>query len=181
MNEYRYIALLRGINVGGNSIIKMSYLQMLFESLGFKDVSTYIQSGNVIFLAEEPDARAVRNLIEEKLEKVLGYKISVFILTPGSLKKAAAGNPFDPETLDKIQYCQIMFLSDVPDPARVEALLLKQGSDYSFVIDGSLLYYAYPLETAGARRNINLEKILGVTGTSRSWKVVNRLIELSSE
>lgn len=176
---HKYAVLLRAVNVGGTSIIKMNDLLVLFESFGFKDVSTYIQSGNVIFSSEESDAGRLKELIEKKLEQSLGYKVTVFVLTPDYLKKTAEENPFDPEEMDK-RMCHIMFLSDEPDSVHVEALMAMQGSEYIFHVSGRILYYSYPAEIAGARRNINFEKVLGVCGTSRSWKVVARLIELTA-
>ncbi len=157
----------------------MNDLILLFESYGFKDVFTYIQSGNILFKSEETDTGKLKCQIEDKLLLSLGYEVIAFVLTPENLKKAAADNPFKPEGPDTIQ-CHIMFLSGKPDEAHRDALMEKQGDEYRFSIQGNVLYYEYPIEFAGTRRNVNFEKILGVTGTARTWKVVNRLIELTS-
>lgn len=179
--QNRYIVLLRAINVGGHSVVRMSDLRGVFESLGFTEVVTYIQSGNVLFNSKEKDRQRLTNLLEKKLESSFGYKSSVFVLTRRQLEDAAAKNPFAPESRDKEQHCHLMFLSGEPDKTHSAALMQMQGDDYSFSIEGKVLYFAYSRQYEGpARRSINFEKILGVTGTARTWKVVNKLIELSS-
>ena len=88
----RYIALLRGINVGGHRV-KMDRLRGLFEALGFDDVTTFIASGNVIFSAESPDAEALQGEIEGHLARELGYEVATFIRSPAELEAVAAFQP----------------------------------------------------------------------------------------
>ena len=179
-SEYRYIALLRAINVGGHSVIRMSDLRAVFESLGLTEVVTYIQSGNVLFNSKDRDPERVAQLLEKKLESALGYQVPVFLLTRGQLEDAAAHNPFDAERRDEEQHCHLMFLSGEPDAAHCAALMALEGREYSFSVHDKVLYFAYSREAEGrGRRAINFEKVLGVTGTARTWKVVNKLIELS--
>jgi uncharacterized protein (DUF1697 family) len=178
--QHGYIALLRAINVGGHSVTRMADLRGLFESLGLTEVVTYIQSGNVLFNSTEGDREHLKHLLEKKLKSSLGYQVSLFIFTRKQLEDAAAQNPFDPERRDKEQRCHLMFLSREPDADHCAALMALEGEEYSFFIHGKVLYYAYPREFEGsARRTINFERVLGVTGTARTWKVVNKLIELS--
>jgi uncharacterized protein (DUF1697 family) len=179
----RYVALLRAVNVGGHAIVKMAELRKLFESFGFSDVVTYIQSGNVLFSTSEAGGseRLARRL-EEQLAAALGPRLSgieVFVRSPAELKRAAARNPFEPARRDPEQRCHLMFLSAEPDAARREALMKMQGEEYRFHVEGKVLYYAYPAEIAGRRRTIDFERVLGVRGTARNWKVVGKLIELS--
>jgi uncharacterized protein (DUF1697 family) len=158
----------------------MSDLQVLFESLGLTEVVTYIQSGNVLFNARDGDREHLAHLLEKKLETALGYQVPVFIFTRKQLEDAAAHNPFDPERRDKEQRCHLMFLSSETDSTHQAALMALEGDEYSFSIRGKVLYYAYSRKFEGSgRRTINFEKVLGVTGTARTWKVVNKLIELS--
>ncbi len=179
--QARFVALIRGINVCGSSVIKMSELKKIFESLNFTNVTTYIQSGNVIFSTLCSDPEQLSKRIEKKLVSVTGNKSRVFVLTHQDLKQAAMNNPFNPTQKDEQQYCYLMFLSAQPDDARVKALLTLKGQEYQFHVSGKILYYAYPRAYAGRRRMVDFEKVLGVTGTSRSWKVVARLIELLAE
>lgn len=176
----RYVALLRGINVGGHGIIKMADLKKLFESFGLTDVVTYIQSGNVLFRTEESDPARLALQLEKQLASSTGNDIKVLVLTPAELERAAANNPFDPERLDKEQRCHLMFLSAEPDAARREALMALEGEEYRFHIQDRVLYYAYLRKYDGRRRSIDFERVLGVTGTARTWKVVDKLIELSA-
>jgi len=176
----RYVAFLRAINVGGNTIIKMADLRRAFESMGFANVETHIQSGNVLFASAETSAERLVRRLEQGLEASLGYRGSVFVLTPQQLKEASANNPFDPERLESEQRCHLMFLSRAPDAAQREALMKLQGAEYRFFVKGRVLYYAYPKVFDGSRRRaIDFEKVLGAVGTARTWKVVNKLVELA--
>jgi uncharacterized protein (DUF1697 family) len=176
----RLVALLRGANVGGSSVIKMADLRAAFESLGFTDVVTYIQSGNVVFSSTRLDRKRLSADIEARLAAELGYRGgAVFLFTAEDLAKAAANNPFEPARLEREQLCHLMFLSAEPDLDRQRALLALQGKAYRFAFHESVLYYAYPREFAGKRRGIDFEKVLGVVGTGRTWKVVDQLIRLA--
>jgi uncharacterized protein (DUF1697 family) len=95
----RYIALLRGINVGGHRV-KMDRLRELFEALGFDDVATFIASGNVIFSAESHEAEALQGEIEEHLARELGYEVATFIRSPSELEAVAAFEPPIPDAGD---------------------------------------------------------------------------------
>jgi uncharacterized protein (DUF1697 family) len=174
-----YVALLRGINVGGHTVLKMADLRDLFQSFGLTDVVTYIQSGNVLFSTEDADPERLARQLGVQLTSSLERPMTVFVLSPAELKEAVAHNPFDPERRDNEQSCHLMFLSAVPDATRCEALMALQGEEYRFHIHGKVLYCAYSREYAGNRRTIDFERVLGVTGTARTWKVVNKLIELA--
>lgn len=178
---YRYIALIRAINVGGRSVTKMTDIQKVFESLDLKDVLTYSQSGNVIFSSKEANSDQLGIVLEKKLFNLAGRPISVFILKPGDLRQASDNNPFHPEKYNGEQSCYIMFLSAEPDPARIAGLMETRETEYRFHVQNRFLYYAYPRTYAGHRRMIDFERELGVCGTARSWKVVKKLIELSDE
>lgn len=174
----KYVALLRAINVGGNSTMRMTDLRAAFVSFGLTDVTTYIQSGNVIFASTEPNPERLARALEKHLEATLGYRGTVFVLTREELAEAAANNPFDPARLDDVQQCQMLFLAREPDADRREALLAMQREDYRLAIHGRVLYFAYPRSSAGQRRAIDFEKVLGITGTARGWKVVDKLLQL---
>jgi uncharacterized protein (DUF1697 family) len=158
----------------------MSDLRVLFESSGLTEVVTYIQSGNVLFKSNDDDREHLAGFLEKKIASALGTQVQVFVLTRNQLEDAATHNPFEPERRDKEQHCHLMFLSSEPEPTHSAALMALKGKEYSFYIYGKVLYYAYPRKFAGpGRRTIDFEKVLGVKGTARTWKVVNKLIELS--
>ncbi len=89
----RYIALLRGINVGGHTV-RMEELRLLFEDLGLENVRTYIQSGNAFFSARDADPAALTRKIERRLEKSLGFEVAVFLRTIPEFESILAGDPF---------------------------------------------------------------------------------------
>lgn len=180
-NLNRYIALIRGINVGGYAVIKMSELKKMFEQLGFINITTYIQSGNVIFSSGETNKEKLAGMIENKFKSSTGKEIKIFVFTHDKLRKAASHNPFEPERNEKEMLCQLMFLSGKPDAASVKALMKLKGEEYHFHVHDNVLYYAYSKKYIGKRRMIDFEKVLSVRGTSRTWKVIDKLIELSAE
>ncbi len=136
----RYVALIRGINVGGNSIIKMTELKSLFESAGLTDVVTYIQSGNVLFSTKDIAREPLVRQLEGILASAIGKQVKVFVLTQAELEQEVAHNPFDPEGRDKEQRTHLMFLSAEPDITRIKALLALQGREYQFHIHGKVIY-----------------------------------------
>ena len=175
MRSHRYVALLRAVNVGGTSVLPMAALKKLVEDLGIEEVSTYIQSGNVLFRsARQPGALA--RAIGEAVGKAVGRPTVAFVLSPEELRKAVAANPFEPERRQKTHSCHLMFLSGTPDPDRARRLKGLEGDEYRFALKGSVLYYTYAKALAGKRRNIDFERVLGVTGTARTWKVVGELL-----
>lgn len=177
----QYVALLRGINVGGRAVVKMGALKEAFESFGLTEVRTYIQSGNVLFETKEADRDKLARGLEAHVKRVLRHQVTVFIVSPEELEDAAAHNPFEPQRLDKVQRCHLMFLSGRPQHANQEALIALQGREYRFHVRGKVMYFTYSRSLEGRRRTINFEKVLGVAGTARSWKVVDDLIRLSRQ
>jgi uncharacterized protein (DUF1697 family) len=179
-NLHPYVAFLRAINVGGSGVVRMADLRDMVESLGFSKVSTYIQTGNVLFQSKETDSERLVRKLEEALKSKMGQPVAVFVLTPEQIKKAAARNPLQPKELDDRRRCHLMFLSHKPDPARWNALKKMEGKEYRFALWEKIFYYSYPKAFEGPkRRYINFEKVLGVSGTARSWKVVDKILELA--
>ncbi|SRR5579871_2626197 len=174
----KYVALIRALNVGGTSVIKMADLKKMFESFGLAEVSTYIQSGNVIFKSKESSQEKLTAKIEKGIKASWGKELRVFVLTAAQLQKAADHNPFQPDADDKDRISHLMFLSEKPDAGHQKALMEQQGKEYKFAFWEKVFYLSYSRESAGKRRNLNFEKILGVYGTARTWKVVDSLIEL---
>lgn len=175
----RLVALIRGVNVGGRSLISMTRLQDVVTDLGVANVSTYIQSGNVLFSAPSAGRPALARRLAEALADDLGRPPVVLIKTRRELMDAAAGNPFDPRRDDANLVSHIMFLAAVPSAGRCQDLLDRQGHDYRFSISDDLVYVAYPRATVGSRRSVDIERVLGVSGTMRTYKVVDALVRLA--
>lgn len=173
----RYIALLRGINVSGQRLIRMEDLRPQFVALGFHCVSTYIQSGNVWFETSETPVDALATLIEKHLLSWLGYPVTVVVRTQAALADLLAHDPFGdtyPET-DFKRY--VAFLTNEPDSERQRACLAFQHADEIFSIRNCDVYISIRKETLAKLLFSNnwLEKKLGVQATTRNWATVNKL------
>src|SRR6185369_12061855 len=113
----KYVAFLRAINVGGHTIIKMTDLKRIFESLGLGNVQTYIQSGNVIFESGEADTASLEKQIENQVEQATGYKTKLFVRTIREVQAIANKNPFTAKA-DETAY--VGFLTEKPDKKHQE-------------------------------------------------------------
>ena len=170
----RWVALLRAMNVGGRSVVPMTKLRAAFESFGVREVSTYIQSGNVVFSSDETNATKLARALETHLARTLRLETTAFVFARADLENAAKNDPF--VKLRATHHVHVMFLSDAPDAAHRRALQALERDDYLFAVKGRVLHYAYDKKLAGKRRALDFERVLGVRGTSRTWKVVEALI-----
>ena len=98
----KYIALLRGINIGSKNRIKMADLRTIFESMGYENVKTYLQSGNVIFDADSDNETKIADRIEKKINKTFGFSVNIIIRTESELKDIVNNNPFIEENRTEI-------------------------------------------------------------------------------
>lgn len=176
----QYVAMLRGINVSGQKIIKMDRLRQLFESMAFTNVSTYIQSGNVIFDAEELDAAIVRDRIIHELKEQLTFDIPVIIRTPTELQEVVQDTPYATVNVDEQRY--VTFLSQAPTEAALAKLDAAQSEVDEYHVKG-LTVYLLIRKTYGDSKFSNnfIEKKLGVSATTRNWETVNKLIQLAGK
>jgi uncharacterized protein (DUF1697 family) len=174
-----FIALLRGINVGGKTLIKMPELKSLLASMGFDDVTTYIQSGNVVFSSSSGDGQALAAAIEERIAETFGLRPTVLIRTPMELTEIADGNPFLGRETD-LSKLHVVFLSGPPAAASVEELDPKRSPPDEFSVRGREIYLHLPNGMGRSKLTVDyFEKRLGVRATARNWKTLNKLIELS--
>lgn len=179
-----YIALLRGINVGGKNKIKMAELKMMFEGLGLSRVQTYIQSGNVLFESEEKE-EVLRTRIEEGIEATFGFPVSVILRTADELNRIVVNNPFSEEEIAKAEAgsdkeCMyVAMLQDEPTQGGVERLAAYQNDHEKFLIKGKEVYLLFDQGAGNSKLANNLHK-LGVPATVRNWKTMNKLITLAS-
>ena len=177
----KYISILRGINVSGQKKILMSDLKRLYESIGFKEVVTYIQSGNVIFETNEKDSEIeIASKIEEAILKQYSFEVPVIVFKNSELKKWIDSNPFlKDESLEERLY--FTFLNKIPDSLLVEQL---QG-DYSpekFEIRDKVIYFYCPIGYGKTKlSNTFFENKLKVKATTRNFKTTFKLLELSGE
>lgn len=174
------IALLRGINVGGHRLIKMADLTRMFEAMGFGAVRTYIQSGNVVFRAAEPE-QPLRRRIERQIETTFGFPVMVALRTAGEIARTVAECPYAPENLRDGESLYVALLTDIPAPQGIERLLAsKIDPDECRVVgrDAYLLYRQSMRQTQ--MTNGLLEQRLGVAATSRNWRTITTLAAMSN-
>lgn len=178
----KHIAILRGINVGGKRKLLMADLRTLFADLGFENVATYIQSGNVIFEAipgEDPLTTAAR--IESAINKKYGYDVPVIVFPGAELITAIEANPFVKNQPEDISALHLTFLSEIPSEDKVEEISDLDFFPDQFDIVGRCVF----IRLGGERKyhksklsNLFFEKKLGVAATTRNWKTVLKLVEL---
>jgi uncharacterized protein (DUF1697 family) len=173
-----YVALLRGINVGAHKKISMADLRALFEALGNEDVSTYVQSGNVVFKSPVASAAELVGAIEKRIARDLGLDVAVVVRTDAQLRKIASGSPFDESDPTKLH---VAFLAGKPAQGRVRALDAKDFAPDELRVAATEVYLRYPSGYGRTKlSNAALEKALGVTATTRNWRTVTKLVELAS-
>ncbi len=172
----KYIAFLRGINVGRKNRIKMADLKLFFQSIGFKNVKTYLQSGNVIFDGDFTDTEKIAADMERGLDETFGLSIKVILRSLKELEAIINVNPLlkDPEIQhDKLH---VTFLKD----HRNGSIHVKMGKNDKFEFNGTEIYLYLPEGYSRTKLTNNLwEKKLNVIATTRNWKTVNKLLKLS--
>ncbi|MFZ3278605.1 MAG: DUF1697 domain-containing protein [Candidatus Sulfotelmatobacter sp.] len=174
-----YISMLRGINVGGNKRIKMEKLRDSFEALGFEQVKTYIQSGNVVFKAGTISASGLSKKIEGRILSDFDFSVSVISRTANEIANTIKNNPFvnqpgiDPEKL------HVAFLSEAPAPSALNKLAqLTLKPDQSRCL-GKEVYLYFPNGVSGSSLwKHPLDGVLSVSATTRNWKTVNSLHQM---
>jgi uncharacterized protein (DUF1697 family) len=181
INTTKYIAILRGINVGGKRKILMTDLKKLFVETGFTDIVTYIQSGNVIFNAEaETDTAGLGDKIERNIRNRFGFEVPVIVRTLKELADAISGNPFIDTYEPDIERLHLTFLKLVPQAAK-----LKQIDSYDFspdkfdIQDKNVFVYCLAKYSDSKLTNNFFESRLKVPATTRNWKTVLKLSELA--
>jgi uncharacterized protein (DUF1697 family) len=174
-----FIALLRGINVGGKNMIPMPELKSLFTSMDFEDVSTYLQSGNVVFSSSTGDAQALAVAIEERIDEAFGLGTTVLLRTPAELAAIADSNPYLGREAD-LSKLHVVFLSRPPKADAAAKLDPARSPPDEFAVRGREIYLHLPNGAGRSRLTMDyFEKRLGVRATARNWKTVTKLLELT--
>ena len=174
-----YVALLRGINVGGNNIIKMTDLKACFESLGFKDVRTYIQSGNVLFRVAGSNQAALTKRIETALSKSFNYKSRVVVRSQKQMQAIVAKAPkgFGSDQ-DTYRY-DVLFLKDPLTAAKaMKSVSMKEGIDEAYAGKG-VLYFSRLISKA-TQSHLNRIASMPVyqSMTIRNWNTTTKLLNM---
>lgn len=175
-----YISMLRGINVGGNRIIKMDALRQCCATLGFQDVKTYIQSGNIIFKSKVVDSQELSDSLKNVIKSNFGFDVPVITMKMQELEAIVANNPFSKDNNKEETKLHVTFLSEKPD---VKVFELLQNGDYqndALALFENAVYLYCPVAYHSSKlSNIFFEKKLKLTATTRNWKTTKELVNIS--
>ena len=172
-----YFAFLRGINVGGHRV-KMHDLQLLFESLGFTEVESVIQSGNIIFQSPDSDTPALEQKIEQHLKDALGYQVATFLRTAQELKSIARQQPFESvdHLVDAVVYA--ILLRDRPKADVKEALKKLNTENDELSVKNREVYWLRRVRCKESEIvGIQVGKILGAESTSRNMTTLRKIAD----
>jgi len=175
-----YICLLRGINVSGQKLIKMVKLKASFEGLGFENVITYIQSGNIVFKSDKNDTKSLENKIHKMLLDDYGFDITVVILTPEQIQAVVSNNPFEKDGSKDIKKLCVVFLQNQPLQEHIEKLKEVNYSPEELVFNDKIIYFYAAFGAGRTKLNTNFfENKLKVKATARNWRTTNKLLEMT--
>jgi uncharacterized protein (DUF1697 family) len=169
-----WIALFRGINVVGKNLLSMDELQKDLEALKFKNVRTYIQSGNVIFDSTHKSASSLSKLIAKMLMERYQLYPQLKLLEPTELIAALDSNPFPQATRDPASL-HLFFLSEAPLASKTAKLKAIKTETENFRLLGKIFYLHTPDGFGRSKLASNVEKHLGVTATARNYRTVIKL------
>jgi uncharacterized protein (DUF1697 family) len=176
---YTFISLLRGINVSGQKSIRMPELKALYEAMGFSNVITYVQSGNVVFDCAESVANKTGAVIEKEIEKSFGFSAPVIMREAHDLQRIIDGNPFVHPRNEDPAKLHVTFLSKLPPAELADNLKIPPGIEDEYVLSGKEIYLFCPNGYGKTKlSNGFFERKLKVLATTRNWKTVLALHDI---
>ncbi len=171
----KYIALFRGINVGGKHILPMKGLVQILEDMGCEDIVTYIQSGNVVFQSRQGNTTKLAEEIGLKILEKYTFKPKVLLLEPCDLHAAVDNNPF--ETNDG-KALHVSFLTSQPESPDLEQLDKIKSDSEKFKLIGKIFYLYAPDGIGRSKLAAKVEQHLGVPATARNWNTISKLMSM---
>jgi uncharacterized protein (DUF1697 family) len=179
VNLVKYVALLRGINVGGKNKLPMKDLTSLFGQAGYKNVRTYIQSGNVVFEAAESKTLAAK--IAASIEKQFGFKVPVVLRNADEMRAVIVGNPYVQNVADH-RWLHVYFLADSPDAAAVAALDPNRSTPDAFHVSGREIYLHVPNGMGKTKLpNAYFDSKLKTVSTARNWATAQKILAMLAD
>jgi uncharacterized protein (DUF1697 family) len=178
----KHLALLRGINVSGHNMIKMEALKTTLEAIGFTNVVTYIQSGNVFVETEEESGFGVGFKIKQEIFKTFGHEVPVIVIGKNDLELCFKNNPFLKQKDVDTKKLYVAFISKELSSSAINELKISQFKPDEAVIDGNRIFIKY--DTGAGKTRLDqkyIEKKLNVTATIRNWNTVTKLLEMYEE
>lgn len=175
-----YISLLRGINIGGHKKIKMDSLRENFSSLGYSNIKTYIQSGNILFSSKEEDKTKLEKEISSMIMDKYGFDVPVLVLNSDDLNEVITNNPFANSINHKKEFIHITFLSNEVKEINYKEIESKKESEDEYKIINKTVYLYLPKGYGNTKIHNNFfEKLLKTQATTRNWKTCLELLEMS--
>jgi uncharacterized protein (DUF1697 family) len=176
------IAMLRGVNLGPHNRVKMEELRALCEPLKFRDAQTYVQSGNVLFRADERDLLKVAKRLEDAIEKKLKFRCDVIARTTAEMREVVAKNPVSKRRGINPSRLLVTFLSADPgDEPRAKLRAIKTAPEELW-IDGREVFIYFPNGMARPKLSWpTIPKMLNVSGTARNWNSVVKMLEMAEK
>jgi len=176
-----FIALLRGINVGGKNKIPMADLAEIFSDAGCREVRTYIQSGNVVFTADPRQAARIPDVVPAMIAERLGLRAPIVMRTHAEWRRVVTNNPFLKSGADTAAL-HVAFLAETPQPRRIAALDPDRSPGDFFAARGRDIYLHLPNGVGRTKlTNAWFDAALGTTSTLRNWRTVLTLLEMAQE
>jgi uncharacterized protein (DUF1697 family) len=171
-----YICFLRGVNIGGKGKVPMTELKSILEDLGFENVKTLLQSGNVVFSATgKPDARK----IETAIERAFKYRSDVHLLTPAQLRKIVSDNPYKDAAKKDPGHMVLYVLPEQPEASAKAKLDTIAAKNEKFTIRPNAVYAHFGSGMGHSKLAAAMDRALGVRGTARNWNTVSKVLELA--
>lgn len=168
-----YIALLRGINVGGHKIIKMADLKQAFESIGLKQVKTYIQSGNIVFKSVE-DITFLKKRIQSEIKNVFGFDVPVMLRTYDEFTHIIKRCPYEVNLLREGESIHVAFLANELSEKEKDQLLMYKNITEDCYIHKTVVYLLFKNSIRNSKLMNQFQK-LHTPATVRNWRTVNKL------
>jgi uncharacterized protein (DUF1697 family) len=175
-----YIALFRGLNVGGNNILPMNELVTVLEKIGARNVKTYIQSGNAVFQGEETNALLLSNKISAAIKKSHGFEPQVLLLELEEMERAVESNPF-PEGESEPKALHLYFLEAIPENPDFDTLASIKSNRERFALKDGVFYLQAPEGIGRSKLAAKAEKLLGVSATARNWRTVCKIMAMAKQ
>jgi len=177
-----HLALLRGINVSGHNMMKMDALQKMLENMGFTNVKTYIQTGNVFVTSEEESPAAVGFKIKQEIFKTFGHDVPVVVINKEDLIACQENNPFLKENNVDTKKLYVAFVSIELHKDRIHDLKMSQVKPDEVHIDSNKIFIKYAVSAGKTRLDQKyIEKKLNLTATIRNWNTVTHLLKMYNE
>lgn len=175
----KYIGLLRGINVSGQKLIKMDQLRASLNKLGYENIQTYIQSGNLVFESDERDQQKLQQDIHDNILDTFGFDVPVLVRSKDQWVETFEKNPFVNDRNEDITRLYVTLLAEEPTDENFESLKHFHNGPEEFIRIGLNLYIFYPNGVGKSKLDHNtIERKLKVTATSRNWKTTSKLMEM---